>query len=105
MIMNNPIRSHLFKLANVLKHRFLTMIVLGPLVLVPALAHPATTGSFTLVQPMGQFRKQHTATLLSNGKVLIAGGAPLAEAAISELYDPETQTWSNSGALNLGREL
>jgi hypothetical protein len=105
MLMNNPIPTHLLRLADVLTNRFLTMVVLGSLVLVPALAHPATTGSFTLVQPMGQFRKQHTATLLSNGKVLIAGGSPLAEASTSELYDPETQTWTNAGVLNLGREL
>ena len=26
------------------------------------------------------------------------------QAATSELYDPTTQTWTNSGALNLGRE-
>src|SRR5204863_3335449 len=51
-----------------------------------------------------QFRKDHTATLLSNGKVVVAGGRPLAQAATSELYDPMTQTWTNSGALNTGRE-
>src|SRR5437763_1460459 len=61
-------------------------------------------GSFTLGQPMKQFRKLHTATLLSNGKVLIAGGRPLAEGAVSELYDPDTESWTTSGALNLGRE-
>src|SRR5882672_3701249 len=61
-------------------------------------------GSFTLVGSLSQFRRQHTATLLSDGKVLVAGGAPFAEAATSELYDPITQTWTNTGALNIGRE-
>src|ERR1041385_3585561 len=61
-------------------------------------------GSFTLVQPMKQYRKSHTATLLRNGRVLVAGGGPLAGAAISGVDDPETQTWSDSGAVNFARE-
>src|SRR6266566_4272319 len=67
-------------------------------------AQPVSSGSFSLVGSMSQFRKDHTATLLSNGKVVVAGGRPLAQAATSELYDPMTQTWTNSGALNTGRE-
>src|SRR5689334_915794 len=53
-------------------------------------------GSFTLVQPMKQFRRRQTATTLLDGKVLVAGGAPLAQARTSELYDPVTATWSDS---------
>jgi len=53
---------------------------------------------------MNQFRRQHTATRLSNGKVIVAGGVPFAQAATSELDDPVTQIWTNSGALNIGRE-
>jgi hypothetical protein len=53
---------------------------------------------------MGQFRKLHTATLLPDGKVLVAGGAPLTQAATSELYDPPTEKWANSGMLNVARE-
>ncbi len=67
-------------------------------------AQPASSGSFSVVGSMSQFRRVHTATLLSNGKVLVAGGSPFAQAATSELYDPTTLTWTNSGALNLGRE-
>jgi len=52
---------------------------------------------------MSQFRRQHTATLLLNGKVLVAGGTPLSPAATSELYDPVTTTWTNSGSLTVGR--
>src|SRR6266704_4180136 len=79
-------------------------LALSALVLNSVAAQPAPAGSFLLVGPMRQFRKVHTATLLSNGKVLVAGGVPFAQAATSELYDPTTQTWTNSGALNLGRE-
>ena len=65
----------------------------------------AGTGSFTLVGSMKQFRRQHTATLLSDGRVLVAGGAPVLVAATSEIYDPSTTTWTHSGALNTGRQL
>jgi hypothetical protein len=43
----------------------------------------------------------HTATLLANGKVLVAGGygAP----NIAELYDPATGIWSVTGSLHEGR--
>src|SRR5262245_3029660 len=80
------------------------IIITGAIALAPALTHSATSGSFTLVQPMKQFRRLHTATLLSNGKVLVAGGRPLAQAGVSELYDPATQSWNPSGALNTARE-
>jgi hypothetical protein len=72
--------------------------------LTPAFGQTAPGGSFTLVQPMKQFRRQQTATLLLDGKVLVAGGAPFAQAATSELYNPVTASWSNSGALATGRE-
>src|SRR4051794_18004435 len=88
-----------FKLRNVIA-LVPTMLLLGS-----AMVHAAATGSFTLVQPMKQFRKLHTATLLLNGNVLVAGGAPFAQAGVSELYDPSTQTWTKSGALNVKREL
>src|SRR5712691_3158330 len=67
-------------------------------------AQPASIGSFSPVGSMSLFRRLHTATLLSNGRVLVAGGAPIAQSAISELYDSATQTWTNSGVLNSGRE-
>lgn len=50
-------------------------------------------------------RIYHTATLLQNGKVLVAGGAAVGVAALAsaELYDPVTGTWSMTGALNAAR--
>jgi hypothetical protein len=52
-------------------------------------------------------RYSHTATLLPNGTVLMAGGydlnlIPLASA---ELYDPVAGTWSATGSLLMGRVL
>src|SRR5262245_13856999 len=52
-------------------------------------------------------RSGHTATLLPNGQVLVAGGCsppsqiPFCQALSSaELYDPATGTWRATGALN-----
>ena len=41
---------------------------------------------------MSTARGSHTATLLSNGEVLVAGGAD--NAASVELYDPGSGTWT-----------
>jgi hypothetical protein len=66
------------------------------------------TGSMTVARAIG-----HTATLLPSGKVLVTGGwAPAsnvppnspAASALAELYDPETGTWSPTGAMLVGRE-
>jgi len=53
---------------------------------------------------MAQARNEHTAVLLSNGKVLVAaGGAPgggdTFGLASAELYDPASGTWSPTGSL------
>ena len=53
---------------------------------------------------MGNARHSHTATLLRNGKVLVAGGRNATSYLTSaELYDPATGAWSNTGPLTIGR--
>jgi ribosomal protein L31 len=44
-------------------------------------------------------REGHTATLLPNGKVLVAGGYSPGDTASCELYDPATGTWSPTGSM------
>jgi hypothetical protein len=45
-------------------------------------------------------RLNHTATLLPNGKVLVAGGTGSSFAlASAQLYDPASGTWSPTGSM------
>jgi N-acetylneuraminic acid mutarotase len=68
-----------------------------------------TTGTWSVTGSLAAARAAHTATLLSNGKVLVAGGFPSVSGAgippmeSAELYDPGTGTWSSTGSLNSAR--
>ena len=53
---------------------------------------------------MASARGIHTATLLSGGRVLIAGGYNgLATLASAELYDPKTGSFSPTGSMTTAR--
>ena len=61
---------------------------------------------FTATNPLTTARSSHTATLLPNGKVLVAGGNGAGgRLASAELYDPATGTWSATGALATSAKL
>ncbi|HEX7516988.1 MAG TPA: kelch repeat-containing protein [Chthoniobacterales bacterium] len=63
------------------------------------LYNPAN-GTWTLTGGLTTARYDHTATLLPNGKVLVAGGASLGTSfASAELYDPASGTWRATGSL------
>jgi N-acetylneuraminic acid mutarotase len=72
------------------------------------------TGMWTSTESMSYRRSHHTATLLPNGKVLVAGGADDVSTSSNssagmtlisaELYDPLTGTWTNTGSMNIARE-
>jgi N-acetylneuraminic acid mutarotase len=59
----------------------------------------STTGSLSIA------RTSHTATLLPDGRVLVAGGDTpgLGADASAEIYDPAAGTWSPTGSLVTGR--
>ena len=61
--------------------------------------------TLTMTGAVTTARYCHTATLLPNGKVLVAGGTHTGSDAISdaELYDPATGIWTNTGVLNTSR--
>jgi hypothetical protein len=75
------------------------------------------SGTWTAGEPMVTARFFHTATVLSDGSVLVAGGVeagpgvPPDESSYggralnsAELYDPSTRTWTATGAMTRPRE-
>ena len=62
-------------------------------------------GTWSATGNLNTERYHHTATLLPNGKVLVAGGYNWSFQSLSsaELYDPVTGTWSGTGSLNTDR--
>jgi WD40 repeat protein len=52
---------------------------------------------------MNRARFDHTATLLPNGQVLVAGGYDTNYVSRAELYHPATGTWTMTGTLNIPR--
>ncbi len=62
------------------------------------------TGTWTVTGSLNTAREVHTATLLPDGKVLVAGGYNRPESlASAELYDPVIGTWTVTGSLNTAR--
>jgi hypothetical protein len=69
------------------------------------------TGQFTLTGAMSSAHVDHTATLLSNGKVLVASGEGSTNPDASnqqitlgaELYDPSAGTFTPTGSMTIGR--
>ena len=62
-------------------------------------------GSITSIRGMNTSRAAHTATLLGNGKVLIAGGFAGDENSLAsaEVFDPQTNTFSSTGNMGFAR--
>jgi len=61
--------------------------------------YDAGAGTFAATGSMSVTRAFHTATLLSNGKVLVAGGHD----ASAELYDPTSGKFAATGSMSVGR--
>jgi hypothetical protein len=70
-----------------------------------------SSGTWTATGSMVATRFSHTATLLPDGRVLVAGGGGLARGATiccdplpsAELYDPGTGTWTATGDMTTAR--
>src|SRR6266498_3665411 len=64
----------------------------------------AIAAGFTNGAPLKTERYLHTATVLPDGKVLVAGGIALDSSAPPvELFDPATGTWTSTNGLNVAR--
>ena len=82
----------------------LTLIVVGmaAITVLPALAQ--TSGTWTATGSPNFARNAHSATLLGNGQVLIAGGTSSSEPLSSaELYNPATGKWTVTGSMSVAR--
>jgi centrosomal CEP192-like protein/HYDIN/CFA65/VesB family protein/galactose oxidase-like protein/Kelch motif protein len=76
-------------------------------VLAGAELYDPTTGAWSSAGSLSVPRFGHTATRLPSGKVLVAGGCTASncgtDTAVSELYDPTSNSWSTTGNLNTAR--
>ncbi len=93
----------------VIKAPFLSVCFVYPILLLGVAGHAGTAqspGTFTVTGSLITPRAGHTATLLLNGKVLIAGGYQEGEGeafASAELYDPSTRAFTATGDMTRGR--
>jgi hypothetical protein len=67
------------------------------------------TGTWTRTGTMAQARSGHTATLLPDGRVLVAGGAapetvPYPRFSSTEIYDPASGTWTDGPPMLRARD-
>ena len=94
-------------------HSTATRLADGRILIVGGIGTPTSaeiydpaTGAFSLTGSLNVVHTAHTATLLPDGRVLIAGGqddvGPQTH-AIAELYDPVTGTFALTGSLNTDR--
>jgi hypothetical protein len=62
------------------------------------------SGTWTPTGDLKTARYSHSATLLPDGRVLLAGGHKAGALTRAELYDPATGEWSTTGGLNVPRD-
>lgn len=89
--------------------RTFALVSLGAIGLAAATATEAfaqASGTWTTTGTLNTARAAHSATLLPNGEVLVAGGQDASGAALAsaELYNPATGTWSLTGGMATARK-
>ena len=84
---------------------FMNVVMACLVVLFMLIAGISAANNFAGTGSLATAREYHTATLLPNGKVLVAGGLDNNGNALSSavLYDPAAGTWSNTGSLATAR--
>ena len=60
--------------------------------------------AFSGVGALGTGRYNHTATLLQDGHLLVAGGSNNGPLDSARVYDPAQNTWSNAASMSVARE-
>ena len=83
-----------------------TAALVAPVAYADGPAAGVVTPGWTSGAQLNVRRAYFTSTLLTNGKVLSAGGVSVGggpSLASAELYDPVTDTWTMTGAMNVGR--
>src|SRR5437016_13593628 len=94
-------RHYLFGISGWLPLRSAFLLLsTGAALLAAPLATQGSPVNFVTTGSLAPPRIGHTATLLPNGKVLVAGGGVRA----AELYDPASGTWTATGSLNTGTD-
>ncbi|CAF1539251.1 unnamed protein product, partial [Adineta steineri] len=64
-----------------------------------------TTGTWTTTGSMNVARYHHTASTLTNGLVLVAGGQNSdGDVNSAELYNPSTGTWTTTESMSIARK-
>ena len=90
-------------------HRFrtirtLALVGLLAIGLAATTTAPAFAGTWTATGSMSTARLKHTATLLPNSQVLVAGGVNSTGFITSaKLYDPTTGKWTSTGSMTTAR--
>jgi len=80
------------------------MIVVTSAFIAAVPAQAAGIGTWSSTGSMATARTNHSATLLPDGKVLVAGGyGGSVYLSSAELYDPAVGTWSSTGSMNSAR--
>jgi hypothetical protein len=87
------------------KNNLIQILPLAVLAFNLCLNQPVRADSFVPTGSLNLARDFHTATLLTNGQVLVAGGqgASGGDLLSAELYDPIAGAWANTGSLNVPR--